>query len=166
MYFLALHPKHQFSPMAVFSDDPRKVVNDILDTSEKCKAATRDFTLEACDVFCLDPGGMYNTKEPQKEFEVDGHKFEIQLTKIPDVLWLTDPDLYNRERIPGYIRFRNFGQNAIMPKALLLRLREKLVEFSKTDEAMHAEISDFELREKLSQHPGIKLNLNIPRENP
>jgi hypothetical protein len=165
MHYLAMHPKRQFTPMVVFSNDARKLVNDLLDTSEECKTATRDFTLEKVELLTLDPGGFLNMNEPYVPFEVEGHKFEIQLSKIGDVLWLTDDKARDRERLPGVIRFRNFGQNVLMPKELTYKLREKLSELSKTDAALHAQITDAEIKAKIEKvSEGTVIFPSIPRE--
>lgn len=111
----------------------------IWETSNSVGDLERDFMVEDLDICKLDPGGMYNTKIPHTQFEIDGAKFDVQLSRIEDVLYCMED---GKERIPGYIRFRQWRWFVILPKLMFMKLKDKLKELEKSDEAMNAELTE------------------------
>jgi len=126
-------------PMIIIDADVDVITKHIWETSNSVGDTKREFGVEDLDICKLDPGGMYNTKIPHVQFEINGTSFDIQLSRIEDVLYCMEG---GKERIPGYIRFRQWRWFVILPKLMFIKLKEKLKELEKTDEAMNAELTE------------------------
>ena len=85
-------------------------------------------------------------KIPHKEFEVAGFKFDVQLSRIEGVLYLMNKAT---ERVPGYMRFPMWRWLVIMPIDVFKKVKEYLVFLEKSDEALHAELTEKELIDSL-----------------
>jgi hypothetical protein len=112
------------------------------------------------DVCSLDPGGMYCLKIPHTQFEIDGYKFDIQLSRIEEVIECMD---LGKERIPGYIRFPNFRCLVIMPKDLFGKVRDKLKRLEMSDEALSSELIEKDIKDNLYKD-GVVLHPKNPAD--
>lgn len=147
-------------PMIIIADNPEAVASDIIKTSEHCSDVLPDWNLEDIDTCGLDPGGMYFGVTPHAKFEIDGIKFDVQYTKAGPVLWHME---VAKERVPGYMRFRMWFWNFVVDKTLFNKLIIKLTEIGKSDSAIHAHISEDEVKAKIEKEcPNVRFN--IPRE--
>lgn len=127
-------------PMLIVDGNPGAIIDYIWDTSTSVdNTITKNFLIEDRDVCNLDPGGMYNIKIPHKEFIINNIKFDVQLSRIEDVLYCMKK---GKERVPGYIRFSQWKCHVIISKLMFLKLEEKLRQLDKTDEAMNAELTE------------------------
>ena len=105
----------------------------------------------------LDPGGMYFMKTPHVEFDIDGITCDMQLTKIDGVLEYMSRA---KERIPGYMRFRMWYWNYVMPIAFFNKLKAKLDDVNKQDEVMHAHLDEDAVRFKIeAECPYVRFNI-------
>lgn len=141
-------------PMFIIDDKVEYITNYLWHTSEELKCYPCDFvTLRKFDSCSLDPGGMYCMKIPHKEFEVEGFNFDVQLSRIEEVIECMDVGDTN---IPGYIIFPNFRWMIVMPKLVFHKVREKLKEIEMSDEALNSELMEKEIRENLIKgNPGF-----------
>jgi len=128
--------------MIIIDDNDKFITEHIWKTSESVKDLVCEFV--SFDVKCLslDPGGMYCMKIPHKEFTIDGFAFDVQLSRIEEVLYLME---FSKERIPGYIRFPLWRWFVIVPKDVFKKVKEYLKELEKSDEALHAELTEKEI---------------------
>ena len=125
--------------MIIIDADVDVITKHIWETSNSVGDTEREFDVEDLDICKLDPGGMYNMKIPHVKFEINGTSFDIQLSRIEEVLYCMED---GKERIPGYIRFRQWRWFVILPKLMFIKLKEKLKELEKSDEAMNAELTE------------------------
>lgn len=133
-------------PMMIIDADVNLITNYIWETSNSVGDTEKDFEIEDHDICKLDPGGMYNTKIPHVKFKINGASFDVQLSRIEDVLYCMEG---GKERVPGYIRFRQWRWFVILPKLMFINLKEKLKELEKSDEAMNAELTERNIRDDL-----------------
>jgi len=140
--------------MLIIEGDVDIITKYIWETSESVGEAEREFMIEDEDTCKLDPGGMYNMKIPHAQFNIDGASFDIQLSRIEDVLYLME---HGKERIPGYIRFRQWRWFVILPKLMFIKLKDKLKELEKSDAAMNAELTERNIYDDLVEG-GIIIN--------
>ncbi len=145
-------------------DIPWEIVTGYLwktsDFIMKHKLKKEDLEIEPLEVCILDPGGMLNMKEEWKEFNIGKYKFEVQLSKID---WVILKVKKAQERIPNGMRFGMWRWNVVCSKKLHGQLLEKLIALSKTDEALHCQLDDFEIKKKL-EDGGYMTFPEIPRE--
>lgn len=99
-------------------------------------------------------------KEEWVKFNIDSHKFEIQLSKLE---WVIVKVKRAKERIPNGKRIGLFHYNIICSAELCERLLEKPCELDKSDAAMHAQLDDAEMKAKL-EATGHIIFPDIPRE--
>lgn len=126
-------------PMLIIGD-VEEVTKHIWETSKSLIPGTeRKFQIEDEEICKLDPGGLYHTKIPHKQFEIDNNKFDIQLSKIEDVLISLE---YAKERVPGYMRFRLWRHFVILPVDIFNKLKNYLIDLEKSDEALHSELTE------------------------
>jgi hypothetical protein len=130
--------------MLVVDGDIEQITRHLWETSDSIPEGTmRDFTLKTCDKCYLDPGGMLHTKIPYRDIEINGHVFCIQLSKAEVFL-----DLFKRadERVPGFMRFPiwNGWTSALVYASVgvFQALRNELSQIVRTDEAIHANLTD------------------------
>lgn len=135
-------------PMFIIQGDVDLITNYIWSNTTSVDTTTTpcEFLVKKETICCLDPGGMYNFKIPHTQFKIGSIEFDIQLSRIEDVLYCME---YGTERIPGYIRFRQWKYFVILPKLMFLKLKEKLEELEKSDEAMNAELTEKNIYDEL-----------------
>jgi len=145
-------------PMTIFGDTT--YVIDYLWNDEEVKGFIKDFLIIDKDCCYLDAGGCLYTKDPGAEFEIDGNKFYVPLTKIEGVLsYLEKKD---ESCVPGYVRCNvwqaNCCWNLIMPKQVYTKLIAKLKELQQSDEVLHIELDFSEALEQVnkSKHCHVK----------
>ena len=135
------------APMFIVDDKIEYITQYIWHTSESVKDLPCEFvSFRKYDVCSLDPGGMYCTKIPHKEFEVDGYKFDVQFSRIEEVIECMD---MGKERIPGYIRFPNFRCLIIIPKDVFGKVRDILKEIEMSDEALSFELIEKDIKDSI-----------------
>jgi len=132
--------------MLIVDDNIDFITKHIWETSESVKDLPCEFGGFDKDSLSLDPGGMYCTKIPHKEFEVAGFKFDVQLSRIERVLYQMNRAT---ERVPGYMRFPLWRWLVIMPKDVFDKVKEYLVFLEKSDEALNAELNEKEIMDGL-----------------
>jgi hypothetical protein len=131
------------TPMFILDDNVDLITKHIWNTSTSVKDLPCEFHEFGNHQVCrLDPGGMYFMKTPHVQFEIDGYKFDIQISRIEQVLYLMNRA---KERIPGYMRFPMWRWLMIFPKDVFERVKVKLEEMEKSDDAMHAELTEKEV---------------------
>jgi hypothetical protein len=132
--------------MFIIDDNEDFITKHIWKTSESVKDLSCKFGGFDKDSLSLDPGGIYCERIPHKEFEIDGYKFDVQLSRIEKVLYYMNMGL---ERIPGYIRFRMWRWLVIMPVDIFEKVKKYLEVMEKSDDAMHAELTEKEIKDSL-----------------
>jgi hypothetical protein len=132
-------------PMLIVGDVER-VTKYIWETSKSVPdEIKRELEIWNHGLCYLDPGGYYYLKGPHKKFEIDDVEFDIQLSKVEDVL------VYMRtaeERIPGYMRFPMWRDFIILPKETFDKLKLYLQELEKSDACIHAELEERDVLDK------------------
>jgi len=153
--------KNGVYPMVIVSDNPIEVASQIIKTSDYCQDIKPDFVVTKEGPVCtLDPGGMFFYGTPFTPVEVEGTKFEIQGTKIEDVLWYME---VAKERLPGYMRFRMWLWNFIIPKTVFEALQKRLNALKMDDAVLHAHLNESEAKAQIEADcPNVRFN--IPRE--
>lgn len=157
------HSTYSLRMMEIIDVDWKVITDHLWDTSEFIIEHSLDkqgLMVEDLDICHLDPGGMLNTREEFKKFKVDKWLFQVQLSKLE---WVIAKVKKADERVPGYMRFGMWRWNVVLSNRLYNKLLEKLQSLSKTDEALHAQISDYELKSKLEKSGKI-IFPDIPRE--
>ena len=132
--------------MLIVDDNEDFITKHIWETSESVKDLPCEFGGFEKESLSLDTGGMYCMKIPHKEFEIDGYKFDVQLSRIEGVLYQMNR---GTERVPGYMRFPMWRWLVIMPKETFCRVKEYLQELEKSSEALHAELTEQEIKDSL-----------------
>jgi hypothetical protein len=132
--------------MLIVDDNEDFITKHIWETSESVKGLPCEFGGFDKESLSLDPGGMYCMKIPHKKFEVDGYKFDVQLSRIEEVLYCMNR---GSERIPGYIRFPMWRWLVIMPVDIFEKVKNYLELMEKSDDAMHAELTEKEIKDSL-----------------
>tara|TARA_B100000925_G_C21705194_1_gene344121 strand:+ start:99 stop:527 length:429 start_codon:yes stop_codon:yes gene_type:complete len=133
--------------MLVVDGKVEYITNFLYHTNDELKDLENKWhILKKYEVCCLDPGGMYCTKIEHTEFEIDGYKFDVQLSRIEEVLECMDA---GDDRIPGYIRFPNFRWLTVLPKELFDKVKAQLKKIEMTDEALHSELTEKDIRENV-----------------
>ena len=146
-------------------DIPWKAVTDHLwKTSEsitKYGLKKEDLQVEDMETCRLDPGGMLNMREEWKTFSIDKYKFEVQLSKIT---WVISKVKRAKERMPNGMRFGMWRWNVFCSKKMHSKLLNRLEILSKTDEALHTQLDDFEIKRDL-ESKGYIVFPDIPKED-
>lgn len=161
--YLVRHSSYSLRTMEIVDVDVPHVVNHLWETSEFIKQhglSKNGILVEPLDVCRLDPGGMLNMKEKWKVFVLDGCTFEIQLSKLS---WVLMRVKRAKPRIPGCRRCGMFMCNVIVSEKMWVKLIAKLESLQSSDETLHAQISDYEIKEKL-ESGGHVIFPEIPRE--
>lgn len=135
------------TPMLVIDGDVDHITKYIFNTSTSIPNGTERIFYSSTEERCnLDPGGMYFLKVPKTSFEIDGLKFEIQISKSAEILSLME---YAKERVPYFKRFSTFNYYVIISVGLFEKLKVKLKEIELSNESLHAELYEMETRDKL-----------------
>lgn len=159
------HERYGLRPIIAVDISWEIVRNRLWEHSEAIKAHGLD--INGChandlDYVHLDPGGMFNTKEPWKEFLIGNIPFKIQLSKLGWVVHkvLMAKKFYNENAMTFYL----WDTRVIMSNRMWSRLIDKLESFENTDEALHAQITNEEIKQDLEAKNAIVRD--IPREMP
>lgn len=113
-----------------------------------------DFSEKTLNVCYLDPGGMYNMKIPRTSFEVQGITFDIQMSKIEEVLMcMKSIDT----SVPGFVAFPNWRYLVVLTQDTYDELGETLTKLEKSDGALHYELQDRLTRDTLKEDRRFKL---------
>lgn len=150
----------QCVPMMILDDQAATIAWQIWDSSISKTDIKPSFNLSDRDICYLDPGGSYFFKTPHKSFEIDDYVFDIQLSKVDQVLSSLRTA---QERIPGYYRFYLWIAFFVVPSRMYYTLVQNLEELSRQDAVLHALITESEIKFSLEKNnPNIWFN--IPRE--
>ena len=147
--------------MLIIDDNVEYITQHIWATSDSVKNLPCEFGAFEKESLSLDPGGMYCMKIPHKNFIIDGYNFDVQISRIEEVLYCMDR---GKERIPGYIRFPMWRWLVIMPKETFVKVRQFLIDLEKSDEALHAELTEKEIKSSLYASGAI-IKFSIKDEN-
>jgi len=148
--------------MYIVDVDEHMVIDHLFETSTSIPPTVKkkDLVIEEEEVCRLDPGGMLFMGEPWFQFEVEGYRFEVQLSKVG---WVKSKVERAKERIPGCRRIGMWMWNIICSLRLKNLLLEKLEELSRSDEALHAQLDDYGRKVEMEKNISI-IFADIPRE--
>lgn len=119
-------------------------------------------TVEDVEVCHLDPGGMAIVGAEWREFLVDDYRFCIKLYNVSDVMYLAEHAV---EFQPGCRTIFVYpGMAVTMTAGLMEKLIDKLMELSRSDEVVNAELDMCLIKAELDEHPNI--DMGIKKEMP
>ena len=133
------------APLAV-ERDFEHVIDELCKDESAYKKFGNDFFITELPVCKLDPGGMYNMKIPHKEFSLNGVQFDIQLSKIEEVLICMKNAFTN---IDGYKVVPNWRYFVVLADDTFGALHGYLQAIEKSSDALHAELEDKITRDDL-----------------
>jgi len=148
--------------MYIVDVDANMVLDHLFETSTSIPPTVKkkDMIIEEEEVCRLDPGGMLFLDDPWFQFEIEEHKFEVQLSKIG---WVVNKVERAKERIPGCMRIGMWMWNIICSVHLRTALLVKLNEMARSDAALHAQMDDYARKAEMEKTIPIFFP-EIPRE--
>jgi len=140
-----------WTPVAI-EHNYETLLTELCDRIAVYKKYGNDFSETILTSIKLDPGGMYNTRIPHKQFTLNEVIFDIQLSKIEEVLLCMNAA---DASIKGYKLIPNWNYFILLQDSTYEALKGFLGVIEKSDDALHAELEDKLVRDQLKSEGGF-----------